>query len=87
MLVLTVIVTVVESTDGVCSLLSSARMSPGEDCPDDRSRGAGPLHQIQGDLPQSAHPAGAGGPPQDLWSVLHISAFIFGSLFPHMNYL
>lgn len=46
-------------TDGVFSLLSSTRMSPRQDSPDDRGRGAGPLYQIQGDLPQPAHPAGA----------------------------
>lgn len=40
-------------------LLISTGMSPGEDSPDDGGRGAGPLHQIQGDLPQPAHPAGA----------------------------
>lgn len=49
-------------------------MSPREDRPDDRGRGAGPLYQIQGDLPQPAHPSGAWGTPEDLWSVLFISA-------------
>ena len=51
------------------SLLSSARMPTGQDRPDDGGGGAGPLHQVQRDLPQPAHPAGAGGPAQDLWSV------------------
>lgn len=45
-------------------------MSSGEDSPDDRGRGPGPLHQIQGDLSQPAHPARAGGTSEDLWSVL-----------------
>lgn len=48
---------------------ASPRKSPGEDRPDDRGGGAGPVHQIQGDLPQSAHPAGARGASEDLWSV------------------
>lgn len=57
------------STDCVVCLLLSAGMSPGEDSPDDRGGGAGSLHQIQGDLPQPTHPAGAGSAPEDLWSV------------------
>lgn len=32
---LTMMLTVSDSTDGVCSLLSSTGMSPGEDSPDD----------------------------------------------------
>ena len=63
------------------SLPSSARMPTRQDRPDDRGRGAGPLHQVQGDLPQPAHPAGAGGPPQDLWSV---TSFFYHELFVSM---
>lgn len=63
-----------DRNDSVFSLLSSAGMSPGEDSPDDRGRGAWALHQIQGDLPQPAHPARARGASQDLWSVLPVSA-------------
>lgn len=69
---------VVDGTDGVFSVLSSTGMSPGEDSPDDRGGGAGPLYQIQGDLPQPAHPAGAGGSLEDLWSVFYISALVLG---------
>lgn len=58
-----------------CLDSSSARMSSGEDSPDDGGRGPGPLHQIQGDLPQPAHPAGAGGASEDLWSVIKCIIF------------
>src|SRR4029434_2280082 len=51
------------------SLSLSERMSSGEDCADDRGGGTGALHQIQRDLPQPTHPAGAGGSAQNLWYV------------------
>ena len=50
-------------------LYFSARMPSREDSPDDGGGGPGPLYQIQGDLPQPAHPARAGGTSEDLWSV------------------
>lgn len=82
MLTLTlIIITAVDSTDAVFSLLSSTGMSPGENSPDDRGRGARPLHQIQGDLPKPAHPAGARGTPEDLWSVFYISALLNHHMF------
>lgn len=52
------------------NVFCSARMPSGEDSPDDGGRGARALHQIQRDLPEPAHSAGAGGASQDLWSVL-----------------
>lgn len=70
-----------DSTYSVFSLLSSTGMSPRENSPDDRGRSPGPLHQIQGDLPQPANPPGARGPPEDLWSVLYIPAFACSSCF------
>lgn len=76
--------TVVDRADRVFSLLSSTGMSPGEDSPDDRGRGARPLHQIQGDLPQPAHPAGAWGTPEDLWSVLYI--LLLSLFFHHIKF-
>lgn len=50
-------------------LSSSARMSSREDSPDDGGGGAGVVHQVPGDLPQSAHSTGAGGSAQNLRSV------------------
>lgn len=49
--------------------LSSARMPSREDSPDDGGGGAGVVHQVPGDLPQSAHSTGAGGSAQNLRSV------------------
>uniref|UniRef100_A0A6B0U2S8 Putative secreted protein n=1 Tax=Ixodes ricinus TaxID=34613 RepID=A0A6B0U2S8_IXORI len=46
--------------------LRSARMPPREDGAADGGRGAWPLPQVEGDLPQPAHPARARGTPQDL---------------------
>lgn len=48
-------------------LTRSARMSSREGRTDDRGRGAGSLHQVQRDFPQSAHPAWTGGSAQNLW--------------------
>lgn len=57
-------------------LLSSTGMSSREDSPDDRGGGPRSLHQIQGDLPEPAHPTGAGGSFEDMWSVNIISLLI-----------
>lgn len=46
-------------TAGVFSVLSSTGMPPRENSSDDGGRSARPLHQIQGDFPQPAHPSGA----------------------------
>ena len=51
------------------SLSLSAGMSSREDRADVWGGGAGAVHQVPRDLPQPAHPAGARGPAQDLWSV------------------
>lgn len=47
-------------------LTYSARMSSREGRTDDRGWGAGSLHQVQRDFPQSAHPARTGGSTQNL---------------------
>ena len=45
----------------------SARMSSRQDRTDDGGWGAGALHQVQRDFPQSADPARTGGSSQNLW--------------------
>lgn len=52
--------------DPVLCAGSSPRVAAGEERAADRERDPRAVPQIPGDLPEPAHPAGAGGTPQDL---------------------
>ncbi|CAG2181687.1 unnamed protein product [Oppiella nova] len=41
-------------------------MSSRKDCPIGRSRGAGSVSEVAGDIPESTHSSGTGGAAQDM---------------------
>lgn len=60
----------------VCFCFCSQRSKAWQECAAAGEWDSRIMPQIQGDLSQSTHSSGVGGPPQDLWYVLHRCVYL-----------